>query len=214
MPGPRRLVLVPAGCVLLLAAALPSATGVGRPPPETVVVRDGRTSVPAVDISRVRLDASWYWDSVQSVRVRVPQGFRPGHRLTAWFDLDGDATPDGHVTLQLRTPTRPHGTALRKVQEFRVGGGWSRGGKRVSCTTPEGDRPAAGRIRSGQRSVVLALDLWSCLRAPTPGAVDPGSWRAAVRVAKGGQADMAPSRRRWSAPVAGWGPCDPSGGRC
>ncbi len=39
--------------------------------------------------------------------------------------------------------------------------------------------------------------------------------RASMRaVAKGKEADMAPNGRKWSKPVAGWGPCDPSGGQC
>src|SRR5690606_17445603 len=44
-------------------------THASRALPQTVVVRDGRTSDPVVDIATVRLDASWYWDSEQGVRV-------------------------------------------------------------------------------------------------------------------------------------------------
>src|SRR6187431_2048639 len=102
MTGRRLVAIVPVVCAVLLAGALPTAQGAERALPETVVVHDGRTSAPVVDISEVRLDASWYWDSEQSVRVKVPHGFQPGHRLTVWFDLNGDSTPDGHFQLDLR----------------------------------------------------------------------------------------------------------------
>ena len=72
MPGLRHVALVPVVCVLLLAGALPTAQGAERALPETVIVHDGRTSAPVVDISEVRIDASWYWDSEQSMRVKVP----------------------------------------------------------------------------------------------------------------------------------------------
>ena len=65
-------------CVLLLGGALPTAQGAQRALPETVVVHDSRTSAPVVDISEVWLDASWYWDSEQSMRVKTPNGFQPG----------------------------------------------------------------------------------------------------------------------------------------
>jgi hypothetical protein len=215
MPGPRRVVaLVMVGCGLLVAGALPPADAAERALPETVVVHDSRTSAPVVDIAEVRLDASWYWDSEQFVRVTVPHGMRPGHQLTVWFDLDGDSAPDGHFELRLREPRKAGGKLLRKVQEFRLGGGWTDGGELVRCTNSEGFRPASGEIRRHQRSVALGLDLWSCLHVASPAGTGSGSWRAAVRLAKGRDADMAPNGRTWSEPVAGWGPCDPSGGAC
>ena len=214
MPGRRRVALVPAACVLLLAGALPSAHGGQRGLPETVVVNDSRTSAPSVDLSQVRLRASWYWDSVQSLVVKVPHGFRPGHRLTVYFDVDGDSTPDGHFDLRLTAPKNPGGTSLRKAQEFRLGGGWDDAGNRVRCTDTEGSQPVFDQVRRGQRSLGISLDLWSCLKLQNPPGDDQGSWRAAVRLAKGKQADMAPNGRRWSKPVAGWGPCDPGGGPC
>ena len=131
MPGLRHVVLVPVVCVLLLAGALPSAQAAERALPETVVVNDGNTSDPIVNISQVRLKASWYWDSEQSLRVKVPNGFRAGHKLTVWFDLNGDSTPDGHFELRLREPKHAGGKSLQKSQEFRRGGGWSHGGNRV-----------------------------------------------------------------------------------
>jgi len=209
----RRLVLVPVACVLLLAGSLPAAQGVERALPETVTVHDGRTSPPVVDIAKVQLEASWYWDSEQYVRIKVPHGFRPGQRLTVYFDLTGDSTPDGHYDLRLLEPKKAGGKLLRKVQEFRLGGGWTHGGELVRCTGSEGFRPA-GEIRRGVPRLVLGLDLWWCLKAAHPEGADSGSWRAAVLLAKGTEADMAPNGRRWSRPVAGWGPCDPSGGQC
>ena len=96
MTGLRHIAaLVPVGCLLLLAGALPTAHGAERALPETVTVHDSRTSAPIVDISEVRLDASWYWDSEQRVRVKVPNGFQPGHRLTVWFDLNGGQSREG-----------------------------------------------------------------------------------------------------------------------
>lgn len=209
----RRVALVPLACSLVLAGALPSARAAqGRALPETVIVHDGGTSPPIVDISEVRLAASWYWDSEQGVGVKVPNGFRPGHRLTVWFDIDGDATPDGHYHLRLLAPKREGGKWLRKVQQFRVGGGWTLGGRRVSCIGSDGFPPASADIRVEQRWVGIGLNLWWCLRTPAPEGA--GAWRAAVSVAKGKNADMAPNHRRWSPPVAGWGPCDPTGGQC
>jgi hypothetical protein len=214
MPALRQIVLLPVGCLLLLGGALAPANGAAATPPETVVVHDGRTSAPVVDISQVRLDASWYWDSEQSVRVTVPNGFQPGHRLTVWFDLNGDSTPDGHFVLKLSKPKHPGGKSLQKAQEFRLGGGWDGAGKRVRCTGSEDGAPVAGQVRRGQRSVGVYLDLWSCLQVPSPAGTASGSWRAAVSVAKGKNVDMAPNHRGWSKPVAGWGPCDPGGGQC
>src|SRR4051812_35028374 len=152
MPGPRHVALVPLVCfVLSLAGTLPSARASERALPETVTVHDSRTSAPIVDISEVRLDASWYWDSEQSVRVKVPNGYQPGHRLTVWFDLNGDSTPDGHYQLDLRKPKHAGGTSLQKAQEFRRGGGWA---------TPAPARPAAapraGRLCSTRSAVVSA----------------------------------------------------------
>ena len=83
MPRLRHVALVPVVCVLLLAGGLPSAQGAQRALPEVVVVHDGNTSDPIVDISEVRLEASWYWDSEQAVRVKVqrlPAG-SPADRL-------------------------------------------------------------------------------------------------------------------------------------
>lgn len=215
MPGLRlgRVAVVPIVCLLLMAGALPSAQGAQRALPEKVTVHDSRTSAPIVDISEVRLEASWYWASEQFVRVRVPNGFRPGHRLTVYFDLNGDSTPDGHYDLRLSKPKRPGGEWLQMAQEFRLGGGWTLGGKGVRCGSEDGS-PAAGGVRMGARTVHLGFDLWSCLQVPTPAPADSGAWRTAVRVAKGKNADMAPNGRRWSKTVAGWGPCDPSGGQC
>ena len=213
MPGPRQVALVPVVCALLLAGAPPSVQGAERALPETVVVHDSRTSAPVVDIAKVTLEASWYWDSEHYVRVTVPHGFRPGHHLTVYFDLNGDSTPDGHYDLRLREPKRAGGKWLQKTQEFRLGGGWDGAGKRVPCGDGE-DFPPASDVRRGQRTVFLGFSLWSCLQVPSPAGTDSGSWRAAVRVAKGKNADMAPNRRGWSKPVAGWGPCDPSGGQC
>ena len=207
----RRVALVPVLC-LLLAGGLQVAQGAELALPEKVIVHDGRTSPPLVDIAQVRLDASWYWDSQQSVRVNVPNGFRPGHRLTVWFDIKGDSKPDGHYELRL-VQKKPGVKFLKKVQEFRLGGGWGHGGKKVSCSGSEGGTPVVDQIRRGQRSVGIYLDLWYCLRTPTAGD-GSGSWRAAVSVAKGKKADMVPNNRNWSPSVAGWGPCDPSGGPC
>jgi hypothetical protein len=214
VPVPRPVLLVPMLCVLLLAGTPPSARAGQRALPETVTVHDSRTSAPIVDISEVRLDASWYWDSEQSLRVKVPHGYQPGHRLTVWFDLNGDSKPDGHFQLDLRKPKHPGGTSLQKAQEFRRGGGWGHSGTRAPCGGSEGGPPVVDQLRRGQRSVSIHLDLWWCLGAANPPALDSGSWRAAVSLKKGKNEDMAPNHRGWSAPVAGWGPCDPAGGAC
>jgi hypothetical protein len=198
-------------CVLL-AGALAPAQAEQRALPEKVVVHDSRTSEPVVDISTVTLNASWYWDSEQSVYVTVPNGFKAGHRLDVFFDLNGDSVPDGHYDLKLLAPKKKGGKQLRIDDEFRIGGGWTLGGKGARCSDSEGSSPAAGGIRVGEKTISLGLDLWSCLQTPNPS--DSGSWRAAVRVAMGKQADMAPNGQKWSKAVAGWGPCDPSGGSC
>jgi hypothetical protein len=212
MSGLRRVAIAPVLDVLLSAGGLQPADAGAAPPPEKVVIHDSRTSPPPVDIATVRLDASWYWDSEQGVTVTVPNGFRAGHELTVYFDLNGDSTPDGHYNLRLIEPKKKGGKYLRKDQEFRMGGGWDvDGGKGARCSGSEGP-PVAGDVRVGERTVFIGLDLWWCLKTPNP--ADSGSWRAAVRLAKGNKADMAPNGRKWSAPVAGWGPCDPSGGEC
>jgi len=213
MPGLRSVALVPVACVLLVGA-LPAAQSAERALPETVVVHDSRTSAPIVDIAKVKLAASWYWDSQQGVLVRVPHGFQRGHRLTVWFDLNGDSTPDGHYELKLKRPKNPGGKNLQKRQEFRKGGGWGHSGTRVSCTGSEGGQPVVNPVRRDQQSVDINLDLWDCLQVPSPAGADSGSWRAAVSLTKGRKEDMAPNHHRWSPPVAGWGPCDPSGGPC
>lgn len=212
MTGLRRVALVPVVCVLMLAGALPSARA--AVPPETVTVHDTRSSAPVVDISQVKLEASWYWDSEQSVRVTVPNGYQPGHRLTIWFDLNGDSTPDGHYELRLSAPKHPGGKSLQKAQEFRRGGGFGHGGTKASCGGSEGGPPLIEPVRRGQRTIGIVLDLWSCLGVPSPAGTDSGSWRTAVSLTKGKNEDMAPNHHGWSKPVAGWGPCDPSGGQC
>jgi hypothetical protein len=210
----RYRALAPVVSLLLLGGALPPAQGAERALPETVIVHDSRTSAPIVDISEVRLDASWYWDSEQSMRVKVPNGFQPGHRLTVWFDINGDSTPDGHFELELRAPKHPGGKSLQKAQEFRRGGGFGHSGKRVSCGGSEGGPPVFDQIRRGQRSVSIVFDLWWCLGVSNPTDLGSGSWRTAVSLKKGKNEDMAPNHHGWSKPVAGWGPCDPSGGQC
>ena len=209
MPRTRRLALVPLVCALVLAAGQPVAQASERSLPETVTVHDSRTSPPLVDVSKVVLNSSWYYDSEQYVRVKVPHGFRAGHRLTVWFDVDGDSTPDGHFDLRLKEPKKPGGKLLRKVQEFRLGGGWGLGGELVRCTGSDDFQPASTEIKGGQRTVALALDLWWCVKRSSPTDLTSASWRAAVRVAKGKVSDMAPNGRRWSKPVAGWSPCPP-----
>ena len=210
---PRRLLAVLAS-LPVVAALLVSASPAQAVLPETVTVHDSRTSDPVVDISEVEIEASWYWDSEQTVYVRVPHGFRPGHRLTVWFDLDGDSTPDGHYDLQMKPPKKRGSKHMVLAQEFRRGGGWTLGGTKARCSDGEGFSPAVAEDLIGGRDISLAMDLWSCLGVPSPGGASSGSWRVAVRVAKGSHADMAPNGRRWSKPVAGWGPCDPSGGSC
>ena len=216
MLRPRRLV-APALLVTALAAALPSSSAVAQraTPPQHLVIHDTRTSAPTVDISQVKADASWYWDSEQDVLVTVPHGFEPGHLLTVWFDVNGDSTADGHYELSLGAPKKPGGKELRMSQVFRRGGGWTHGGTKARCGGSEGGPPVLGPVRRGQKTLGIYLDLWWCLGKTPPNIdVDPGSWRIAVRVAKGKDADMAPNGRHWSKPVAGWGPCDPSGGAC
>jgi hypothetical protein len=198
---------------MLLAGALPSAEGAQRALPEHVIVHDTRTSDPIVDIAQVRIEASWYWDSMQLMRVTVPNGFRPGHHLTVYFDLNGDSTPDGHYDLRLRSPKSPGGRALQMSQDFHLGGGWDAAGTRGRCTGDEGFPPASP-LKIKAKTAYLAFDLWSCLQVPKPVGTGSGSWRVAVRVAMGKNADMAPNGRGWSKAVAGWGPCDPSGGPC
>jgi hypothetical protein len=200
----RALVLLPAAG-LLLAAALPAQAAL----PETVVIHDSRTSSPVVDISTVRLQASYYYDSEQAVSVTVPHGYRAGHLITVWFDLNGDNTPDGHFEMRLLPPKNAGGQTLRKVQEFRRGGDWGHGGTRVrNCGGSEGGPPVFDTIKKGTRSFSMALDLWYCVGFSTPNIdVDPGAWRVAVRVAKGTQADMAPNGQTWSTPVRGWAGC-------
>ena len=210
----RRLV-APALLAAVLAAALPASSAVAQraTPPEHLVINDTRTSGPTVDISRVAADASWYWDSEQDVLVRIPHGFQPGHLLTVWFDVDGDSTPDGHYELSLGAPKKRGSKDLKLSQVFRRGGGWSHGGSKARCGGSEGGPPVLGPVRRGQKTIGIYLDLWTCLGKTPPNIdVDPGSWRIAVRVARGKEADMAPNGRRWSKPVRGWGPCDPSGG--
>jgi len=203
----RALVLLPAAGLLLSGAALPAQAAA---PPETLVIHDSRTSNPTVDISTVRLQASYYYDSEQGLDITVPNGYRAGHVITVWFDLNGDNTPDGHFEMRLLPPKNAGGQTLRKVQEFRRGGGWGHGGtKAKNCGGSEGGPPVFDTIKNGRtRSFGMALDLWYCIGFSTPDIdVNPGAWRVAVRVAKGNQADMAPNGQTWSKPVRGWEGC-------
>lgn len=206
----RALVLLPAAG-LLLAGGLPAqaAPAAQRAVPETLVIHDSRTSSPVVDISTVRLQSSYYYDSEQGIDITVPHGYQAGHVITVWFDLNGDSTPDGHFEMRLLPPKNAGGQTLRKVQEFRRGGGWGHGGQKASrCGGSEGGPPVFDTIKKGTRSFSMALDLWYCVGFSTPDiAVNPGAWRVAVRVAKGNQADMAPNGQKWSKPVRGWAGC-------
>ena len=56
MPGLRHVALAPVVCRLLLSGAQPAAQGAERALPETVVVNDGNTSDPIVNISQVQAE--------------------------------------------------------------------------------------------------------------------------------------------------------------
>ena len=203
--------LAPLAATALLAATVPAAHAVL---PEEITVKDGGSSDPSVDISKVTAEASWYWDSEQAVRVQVPGGLRTGQRLSIWFDVDGDAVSDGHYELRLGKVKNKKQKYLAVQQEFRRGGGWTHGGKVVRCTGSEDGQPLSSPVRRGEKGLGIYLDLWGCLDVPTPGELGSGAWRVAVAVARNGEVDMAPDHRTWSPYVAGWGPCDPSGGSC
>lgn len=205
----RPLVLSVVATVLALAggALVAAPAQAQRPYPEKVVVRDGRTSAPAVDIAKVTLEASWYYASEQVFRIQVPNGVRTGQRYTVWFDVDLDGAPDGRYQLTIGEPRRKGGKYLRFKQVFFDGGGWNGGGRPTPCRNDE-DTPVVYEVRRGERSLDASLDLWYCLGLQNPSDLDQGAWRAAVRLAKGGQSDTAPSGRRWSPVVAGWGECD------
>ncbi|MBC2933005.1 hypothetical protein H7342_08280 [Nocardioides sp. zg-1228] len=141
------------------------------------------------------------------MRVAVPGGFRPGHHLTIWFDVDGDAEPEGRFDVRLRTPGPRHPRRLRVDQQFRIGGGWDGPGTRVYCREDQDFLPVY-KVRPGQPLVWVSLTLWECLQLPYPfesGDDDSGAWRTAVRVAKDGRSDTAPSGRGWSPRVLGFG---------
>lgn len=147
----RTRLLAGATALALLGAGAAPAQADNRDLPTRVVVRDGTTSPPAVDVSTVTLEASWYWASQQVVRVRIPGGARPGQRLTIWFDVDRDATPEGRYDLRLGEPRTPGGTRLRIDKRIRAVDSWSlRGGR-----TPVGDPGAwraAVRLGKGARA--------------------------------------------------------------
>lgn len=213
MSALRRLALVaPVASLALVAGSLaPAAHAAG--PPEHVVINDSRTSDPAVDLAQVRLNASWYWDSEQSMVVKVPNGFKAGQVLTVFFDVNGDSQVDGRYDLKVKAPKKAGGKYLRKEQSFHRGGNWNGGGTAAKCGGSEDGPPVfADLIKGKTKSIDVVFDLWWCLGLPNP----PGaaSWRAAVRLGMGKKADMAPNGQTWSKPVAGWGPCDPSGGSC
>jgi len=212
MPARRRsfrLRLVPALGVLLGVTALPAGASLAPAPaplPESVTVTDGRTSPPSVDISQVSLVASSGSFTAQWMWITVPHRFRDGHHLTVWFDIDGDAAPEGRLTVRLRKDRRwPR--LLHARQAFRIGGGWTGAGRRVPCGSAYSDLPVGGAF-SSDRFLKVTLDLWWCLRTPSPPGDGPrGAWRTAVRLAKDGRSDTAPSGRRWSPPVLGWTGC-------
>lgn len=200
---------------LALATPYAAAGAPARPAgglPVHATVKDSRTSSPDVDISQVEISASWYWASVHDVLVTVPGGFRAGQHLTIYYDIDGDAEPEGRY--DLTTKARPGKKLLQLSQTLRKGGGWGLSGKKLPARwcSDEDDLPAY-YLKAGDRSVQVAFDVFGCF-GQHPTGDDPGAWRVAVRLAKGGHSDMAPSGRRWSPAVRGWEPCDPSGGDC
>lgn len=180
--------------------------------PSEVVVRDSRTSPDDADIASVELRASWYWISEQDVVVNVPAGMRAGQRLTVWFDLDGDPLPEGRYDLRL---SKGRGKNLRVEQVLRRGETWGTGGTRRpigACVDEDGDKPVHD-VRAGARGVGISFDVFWCFGAHPPGD-SPGAWRAVVSLGRGAHGDSAPNGRRWSPPLRGWEPCDPSGGSC
>lgn len=185
--------------------------------PERVVVRDGRTSPAAVDIAKVVLDASWYWDSTQSVTVRVPHGLRAGQRLTIWYDIDGDASPEGRYDLALKAKKGKPGK-LKAKQQLRKVNGWTKSGTRKglrSCHSEDGLPFYPYKAKTGTKRITVSFDVFGCFgTAPHDIDSNPGAWRVVARMAKGGVSDTAPSGKRWSPAVRGWGPCDPGGGSC
>lgn len=185
--------------------------------PERVVVRDSGTSAPAVNISRVVLDASWYWDSTQSVSVRIPGGLRAGQKLTIWYDIDGDATPEGRYDLGLRNKKGKPGKLAVK-QRLRKVNGWTKSGTvrgLRSCHSEDGLPFYPYKAKTRVKRISISFDVFGCFgTAPDNIDTDPGAWRTVVRLAKGGTSDTAPSGKKWSPKVRGWGKCDPSGGSC
>ncbi|MBC2931842.1 hypothetical protein [Nocardioides sp. zg-1228] len=203
LPSPR-LLLAPVMALLLAVAALPPASAAEDVLPPRVTVHDSRTSSPSVDIARVTLRGAPWENPTQYVEVEVPGGFRPGHHLTVWFDVDGDAEPEGRLDARLRKPGPKRRSDLRVDQQFRIGGGWDDPGTRVHCRDDQDFMPV-GNVRPGDAVLVVGLSsLWDCLQLPYPSGDDHGAWRTAVRVAKDGRSDTAPSRRGWSPQVLGW----------
>ncbi len=139
----RRLALVvPLASLALVAGSLSPAQAAA--PPEHVVINDSRTSDPVVDIAQVRLDASWYWDSEQSLVVKVPHGFKAGQVLTVFFDVNGDSKVDGRFDLKVKAPKKAGGKYLRKEQSFHRGGSWNGGGTGArSAAAPRAARPSS-----------------------------------------------------------------------
>lgn len=202
----------------LVAACWPAAAYAGNSSlPEKVVVRDGHTSSAAVDIAKVKLNASWYWDSTHTVSVRVPGGMRAGQHLTIWYDIDGDSTPEGRYDLNLRAKKGKPGKLAVKQKLLKVDG-WTKNGTRKglrSCHS-EGDLPFwPSKAKTSTKWIGVSFDVFGCFgTAPKDIDADPGAWRVAVRLAKGGKSDTAPSGKKWSPAVRGWGKCDPNGGSC
>lgn len=203
--------------VLMPLAALPSVAVPARSTdraglPSTVIVRDSRTSPDDADIASVELRSSWYWISEQDVVVDVPDGIRAGQHLTVWFDIDGDPMPEGRYDLRL---SKGRGKHLRIEQALRKGETWGTDGTRKplgACVDEDGDKPVYD-VRAGAKGVGVSFDVFWCFGAHPPGD-SPGAWRAVVSLSRGAHGDSAPNGRRWSPPLRGWEPCDPSGGSC
>ncbi len=200
----------------LVAALWPAAAYAGNSSlPERVVVKDSGTSPAAVNISRVVLDASWYWDSTQSATVRIPGGLRAGQHLTIWYDIDGDATPEGRYDLGLKNKKGKPGRLAVK-QQLRKVNGWTKSGTTKglrSCHSEDGLPFYPREAKTGIKRISISFDVFGCF-GTAPKNIDSGAWRAVVRLAKGGVSDTAPSGRKWSPAVRGWGKCDPGGGPC
>lgn len=168
--------------LMMPLASMPSSADGLRPPKERIY-RDGVDAHRRVDVVRVET-SNFKWDAdPQSVLIKKRAPFRGGDRVIVWFNIDGDARPEGRLVHVIGKRV-----ITRKVH------GWRPRGPRVGVRACI-EQDTHPFLTSGRRTWGVDIDL-RCFNHRDHGRLGD-SWAATVRVIAADRYDDAPGPSRW-----------------